>query len=137
MAVSLVVPVGAAEELAAGPETDPARQWLAGPGRDYVRDIGGLDPMIANWDLGRGEGHVLTWALRHLGCEAILDDLAARKCAAAFSIPVHGTLGLILLAKGEGHLAEVAPVLGRIQQAGLHISPEVLVAIRRLAGEDG
>ena len=31
--------------------------------------------------------------------EAVFDDLAARKCAAALSIPVRGTLGLLLLAK--------------------------------------
>jgi predicted nucleic acid-binding protein len=98
LTTSLVVPAGVAHELAAGPEADPARQWLAGPGRDWVHDIEEIDPLIATWDLGRGESHVLTWALRHPGCEAILDDLAARKCAAALSIPVRGTLGVLLLA---------------------------------------
>jgi predicted nucleic acid-binding protein len=86
LAESLVVPAGVAYELAAGPENDPARQWIAGPGKDHVRDVGNVDPFVAGWDLGRGESHVLTWALRHPGSEVLLDDFAARKCAAALSI---------------------------------------------------
>jgi len=135
LAESLVIPAGVADELAAGPENDPARQWIAGPGKSYVREVEGVDPVVAAWDLGRGESHVLTWALRNRGSEALLDDFAARKCAAALSLPVRGTLGLVLLAKREGHLPEVSPLLARIQQAGLHISPEVLAAVQRLAGE--
>jgi len=44
--------------------------------------------------------------------------------------------GVLLLAKKDGHLAKVAPVGERVQQAGLHISPNVLAALRHLAGED-
>jgi predicted nucleic acid-binding protein len=82
-----------------------------------------------------GESHVLPWAIRHPGSEVVLDDLAARKCAAALSIPLRGTLGVLLLAKRNGHLAELAPVIERVLEAGLHISPEVLSALRNLAGE--
>ena len=42
---------------------------------------------------------MLAWAHAHPGAEAIIDDLAGRRCAAAFSIPVRGTLGLALIAK--------------------------------------
>lgn len=109
---------------------------MSGTGTDCICDIGGLDPLVAPWDLGRRESQVPTWALRHPGCEALLDDLAARKCAAALSVPVRGTLGVLLLAKKEGHLAELGPVIMRVQQAGLHIDSGVLGALRRLAGED-
>lgn len=136
MAESLVVPTRVADEVIAGPETDPARQWIAGPGKSHVRDAGTLDPIIASWDLGRGESHVLTWALRHSGFEVLLDDFAARKCATALSIPVRGTLGVLLLAKRDGHLAELSPVIERVLRAGLHISPDVLDALRRLADEN-
>lgn len=135
LAESLVVPAGVAHELVAGPENDPARQWIAGPGKDHVRVVESVDPIVASWDLGRGESHVLTWALRHPGFEVLVDDFAARKCAAALSIPLRGTLGVLLLAKRDGHLAELAPVIERVLDAGLHISPEVLSALRHLAGE--
>lgn len=77
----------------------------------------------------------MTWAPRNRGFEVLLDDFAARKCAAALSIPVRGTLGILLLAKQKGHLPAVGPVLDQVQQAGLHIGPDVLAALRRLAGE--
>jgi predicted nucleic acid-binding protein len=135
LAESLVVPAGVAHELVAGPENDPARQWIAGPGQAHVRNVGSVDPIVASWDLGRGESHVLPWAIRHPGSEVLLDDFAARKCAAALSIPLRGTLGVLLLAKRNGHWAELAPGIERILEAGLHISPEVLSALRNLAGE--
>lgn len=52
---SLVVPDGVAYEIEVDPESDPACQWLAGLGKDHVREIGELGPLIARWDLGRGE----------------------------------------------------------------------------------
>jgi hypothetical protein len=45
-----------------------------------------LSTIIANWDLGSGESHVLSWALSYSDYEAVVDDLAARKCAKALSI---------------------------------------------------
>ncbi len=54
---------------------------------------------ILEWGLGVGESSVLAFALGHSGTEAIIDDLAARKCAAALGIPVRGTLGIVPSAK--------------------------------------
>ncbi|MEJ7712923.1 MAG: hypothetical protein WKF84_24545 [Pyrinomonadaceae bacterium] len=45
---------------------------------------------IQAWGLGQDESSVLAWAHAHPGTEAIVDDLAARRCAAAFNIPVRG-----------------------------------------------
>lgn len=67
--------------------------------------------------------------------EVILDDLASRKCATVLSIPVRGTLGVLLLAKKEGRVAKLEPLLGEVLKAGLRISPEVVEGVRRLAGE--
>jgi hypothetical protein len=44
--------------------------------------------------------------------------------------------GVLLLAKKDGHLAKVAPVGERVQQAGLHTRTKLLAALRHLAGED-
>ncbi len=43
LAETLVVPTAVAQEIAAGPESDPARQWLAGPGKAHIRDANGFD----------------------------------------------------------------------------------------------
>ena len=65
----------------------------------------------------------------------LLDDFAARKCTGAASIRLRGTLGILVLAKRDVHLAELAPVIERVLEAGLPISPEVLAALRHLASE--
>jgi predicted nucleic acid-binding protein len=133
LAQTLVIPAGVASEIDAGAETDPARQWLSGRGRTYVQETGPLEPVLAGWDLGSGESEVLSWALKHPDFEVIVDYLASRKCAAALRIPVRGTLGVLLLARKEGHLADFDSVLAQVQEAGLHIATEILEALRRLA----
>lgn len=66
---------------------------------------------------------------------AVLDDLAARRCAMALGLSVTGTLGLLLEAKKRGHINAVSPALNAIVAAGLYISRHHLDAIREKAGE--
>ncbi|MDD5309098.1 MAG: DUF3368 domain-containing protein [Deltaproteobacteria bacterium] len=135
LAEVIVVPDAVALEVARGPADDPAVRWLASEGRTWVRDVGALDPVVAAWDLGLGESHVLTWAAGNAGYEAIVDDLAARKCARALRVPVRGVIGVLLLAKHEGRINRLAPIIDEVQAAGLLVGPEVLEAALRLAGE--
>jgi predicted nucleic acid-binding protein len=65
----------------------------------------------------------------------VLDDRAARNCAAALHIPVRGTLGIILLAKREGLIPHAKPVFDELLQAGLRIDPLTLAAALKLVGE--
>jgi predicted nucleic acid-binding protein len=131
----LVIPGGVAQEVDEGPEDDPARVWISAAGAPAVRHAEPLAPVVAAWDLGAGESAVLSWAHRHPDFEAILDDRAARNCAASLSILVRGTLGVILLAKKEGRVPLAAPVLQELRSAGLRISDTVWEAALRLTGE--
>jgi len=70
--------------------------------------------LIQSWDLGAGESSVLTWAYANPGTEVIIDDLAARRCAAVLGIPVQGTLGLVLTAKQRGKIPAARPVLAQL-----------------------
>jgi predicted nucleic acid-binding protein len=135
LADTLVVPKAVAKEVSQGGSNDPAKIWLAQEGSDFVRETPTLSTVIANWDLGEGESHVLNWTLAYNDYEAILDDLAARRCAKTLSIPVRGTLGVLLLAKKTGLVPEIAPLLSSLSVAGLHIAPNLLETIRRLADE--
>ena len=74
----IVIPKEVAAEIRTGPVGDPARSWLNVSGQSWIREVGAIEPVIAAWDLGMGESEVLTWAHRHLGYEAIVDDRAAR-----------------------------------------------------------
>ena len=78
----IIVPLAVAYELSQSSEQDLARQWLEKEGRSYVREIGNVDPLVTSWKLGPGETEVITWANRNPSYEAIIDDRAARRCAA-------------------------------------------------------
>ena len=52
---------------------------------------------------------------------AILDDRAARECAAVFGIKVCGTIGVLVRARKAGLIAELKPVLAALRAAGLHM----------------
>ncbi|MGB3295706.1 MAG: DUF3368 domain-containing protein [Phormidesmis sp.] len=82
--------------------------------------------IIQSWDLGAGESSVLTWAYTHPKTEAIVDDLAARRCATALEIPVRGTLGLVLVAKQRGEIYSARQLLERLRQAGMYLSDSVM-----------
>jgi predicted nucleic acid-binding protein len=85
--------------------------------------------------LGQGESAVLAWAHSHQGCEAIIDDLAARRCAATLGIPVRGTLGLVLLAKQRNRVALARPLVHALREAGMYLSDRVVDRALALVGE--
>src|SRR5687767_11606662 len=109
MAGELIVPSSVAQELMHGPATDPARQFVNGMGASMVRNDVSVPPSILAKKLGAGESAVLAYALTKPGCkpgcEAIVDDLAARRAASALGVPFRGTLGVILTAKQRGLIA--------------------------------
>ncbi len=132
---TLVVPEAVAQEIEQGEHNDPARLWVEHEGRNFISESPPLGTVIANWDLGDGESHVISWALKNSDYEAILDDLAARRCAQTLSIPVRGTLGVLLLAKKSGLIPNIDTLLNDLSTAGFHINPNILETIRNLAGE--
>lgn len=135
LCTQIVVPRAVFAEVAAGREDDPARQWLAGDGARYVRDVGAANALSASWDLGPGEAEVLTWARAHHGFEVVIDDRAARMCALTLGIPLRGTLSVLILAKREGLLDAVAPLLVELARAGFRVEPNITSEALRLAGE--
>lgn len=132
----LVIPVGVAQELDQGLANDPARNWINGEGVSFVRGLNKTPPLIMAWDLGKGETEVISWAYVHPGFEAILDDRAARNCASCLGIKVRGTLGVILLAKKEGILSQVKPLIISLMEQGFRIDSELLRTVYRLADEE-
>jgi predicted nucleic acid-binding protein len=97
--------------------------------------VPGIPPVVEAWDLGAGESSVLAWARAHPGTAAILDDLAARRCAATMGIPLRGTLGLVLLAKKRRLIPAARPVMARLREAGLYLSDRTLDEALALVGE--
>lgn len=132
----VVIPQGVADEIKLGGYADSAVDWLQKAGQEFIQSVSTIDPIVANWDLGLGESHVLSWAMRHPGYEAIIDDLAARKAAKILQIPVRGTLAVVVLAKQMGYVSSIKQDLENLVEVGLRISPTVLAQALALAGEE-
>ena len=135
MCSELIIPSGVVEEIQNGPSDDPTRIWLNDKGASSIRELKQVDPVVIAWDLGLGESQVISWAYKNPGFEAILDDRAGRKCALSLKIRVRGTISVILLAKKEGRLSKVEPLLDQLIQIGFRIDPELLRTTLLLAKE--
>ena len=131
----LLIPAAVAREVAAAPAEDAAKAWTSGEGLRWVQDERPVHPMVAGWDLGAGEAEVLSWAFENRTRGAVLDDLAARRCADVLGIPVLGTLGVMVLAKRRGMLAAIEPLLEGLLQGGFRLDPKLVEHAKRLAGE--
>jgi predicted nucleic acid-binding protein len=64
-----------------------------------------------------------------------LDDGLAIKCALSLSIPMRGTLGVILLAKQEGCIDEVKPFIEELIKVGFRIYTKTVKTVLDLANE--
>ncbi len=137
MAEGILIPRAVANEIAAAADPlDAARLWIASYGSPHGSPKNGPIPaLIAGWDLGAGESAVLQSANSNPGSTAVLDDLAARRCAATIGLPVIGTIGLILLSKKRGILADIEGALAAVVDAGLYIAPRHLVDVIEAAKE--
>jgi predicted nucleic acid-binding protein len=79
------IPNEVVKELDAGPDSDPARQWLLTRTADREESVPSeLDPRVMAWGLGSGETAVISMVIQKPKSIAVLDDRAARKCAAVF-----------------------------------------------------
>ena len=127
----MIIPLGVAGEIQVGTEDDPAKNWIKNAGRKWIMDVGSVDPVIASWDLGCGEAEVLSWACKHTGYEANIDDKIARNCL-SMNIRVRGTIGIILLAKRIGKIDRVVLLLEELIRCGFRIHPRLFDEARRI-----
>lgn len=100
-----------------------------------IHVLDSVDPLITAWDLGSGESEVLSYCHQHSNCEAIIDDRTARKCAETLSIPVRGTLGVILTAKKHGLINKALPLVNKLTEFDYRIHPTVISTVRELLSE--
>lgn len=77
--------------------------------------------------LHSGESEAISLALERGAQGIILDDKQAREIAAELGLKVIGTLGLLILAKQKGLLAEVRPIMSQIiERINFRLAPSVL-----------
>ena len=136
LAEVVVVPDGVVREVGA---REDGRETLARLRETPNVQFPGPVPMPANvsvWDLGPGESDVMAHCCAYGGsCRAAVDDLRARQCAAAFGIPVVGTVGIVLRAKGKGEVAAARPLIDALLDSGLYVADDLVRYALNLVGE--
>lgn len=84
--------------------------------------------------LGLGEGAAIVLALHHR-CPLLIDDLLGRRAARGAGVDVIGTGAVLLQAKMLGLIDEVKPLLDLLRGVGYRLSPSLIEALLRRAGE--
>ena len=128
------VPEPVATEIQQRGPNDISAQAIRDTDWLVVKPVSAIPIAVAEWRLGAGESAVLALATEY-GLEAIIDDLAGRKCAASLDVFVRGTLGIVLVAKQRGAITLARPVIEDMIAAGLYLSRKVLDRALQRVGE--
>ncbi len=99
------------------------------------RSAGPLPLSLSAAELGRGETETIALALRLGAARVILDERRATRHARSLGLPVIGTLGVLLLAKTEGHIPSVRPAIDDLMESGFYLSQWVIADALATAGE--
>jgi predicted nucleic acid-binding protein len=131
----VLVPSTVATEIRQYGTTDVTFQSLIQTEWLVIVETPSVPESVRAFNLDPGESAVLAWAYSHPETEAILDDLAARRCADSLGIPVRGTLGLVLKAKQQGKIPSARSILEQLRQSGMYLSERVLNQSLEIVGE--
>jgi predicted nucleic acid-binding protein len=133
--VPVAVPDRVLAEIGVRGASDPAMIAVGAAPWIQIVPTPAIPKDVSDWGLDPGESAVLALALEQPGSQAILDDLDARRCAASLGISTQGTLGLLVVAKRLGLIAEVRPLIDQLRRAGFYLSQKLAERVLRAAGE--
>jgi predicted nucleic acid-binding protein len=122
----IAVPAAVATEIRTWHTADAAATALEMEPWLCIVDSEPIPPVVAVWDLGAGESAVIAYGLVRPAALLIIDDLAARRCAASLGVQVRGTLGLVLAAKRRGLIPVARRVLHDLRASGMYLSSELV-----------
>ena len=87
-------------------------------------------------DLGAGEAEVIALGLASPGSLLILDDALGRRIAHLLDLTYTGTLGVLVRAKKQGHLAAIRPVVQALQErTNMRLRGDLVERVLTEAGE--
>lgn len=103
----------------------------------WVKVVPLQDPRRADLlsDLDRGEAEVISLAQERSAGLVILDERLARRHASRLGLTITGSLGVFLRAKAEGLVPQIGPLIQRIQEHGIRLSPNLIEKVLKLAEE--
>jgi predicted nucleic acid-binding protein len=132
----VIVPQEVYDEVTSG--THPAVAAVRSATWIEVRSVQDASQVVAlreSTKIHVGEAAAIILA-QELGAQQVLiDDLRARRVAKARLLPVTGTIGTLLLAKEQGLIAQVKPILDDLIALGKRISPQLYQDVLAIAQE--
>ncbi len=131
-----IVPDGVISEIESKKPIAQYLEELGSAAEVTKQSVQHIHPLIASWDLGKGESEVLNLAMQKgTNVTAVLDDLQARKCAKLLDIGLIGSLGLLIMAKRVGLVKAVKPEINKLLDVGIRIDHRLLAEIYSKIGE--
>ena len=134
LAPTILIPNAVIDEVRAGQDKDRAAaaalKWAE---RYRVEDVT-VVASIEHWDLGLGESQVIAHSVGGSRW-AVLDDRAARRCAVAHSVPVIGTLGVVLRAKKSEQIESARSVVEKLIAACMFLDDTFVDGVLASIGE--
>ena len=85
--------------------------------------------------LGRGEAEAIALATQQHPQFLLIDDAKGREVARQQGVPTVGVAGVLLVAKAQGEVDAVKPILDDLSSAGYRLSARLVSEIRSMANE--
>ena len=134
LAHGIAVPAAVIAEVGAGQHKDPTAAKAIEWAEKYRSQDSPLIASVEHWDLGPGEAHVIAHCIGRPRW-AVLDDLVARRCAAAHDVRTIGTLGVILRARTTQQIESARPLIEALRAAGIFLDDKFMNEALALVGE--
>lgn len=127
---TVTIPQAVRTEVLLGNDNDPMKRAL--PNCAWLKTVL-LQPAVTDQvlkKLGAGEAEAIEVA-RCEGLRVLLDDRAGRRAAEKLGMTVSGTLSVVALAKQQGIIESFDDAVKRIREAGLFVSEELIIEVRK------
>ena len=117
--------------------TEPIARRVALNNAPYIKTVplNQTQRALAYTGLHHGEASVLALAEEHDARLVIIDERKARRYAQRIGLPLTGTIGVLLLAKQEGLINAIKPLLTTLHDNGLYLSVSLIDKALQLADE--
>ncbi len=122
----IMIPDAVWREVTQAGKSDPAAIHLHALPHAKRMNAPSIPPTLSAWDLGAGETEVIALASQQGIGRVMMDDRAARRCAATFGLKTLGTLGMLVMAKRRGIIDSTLEPMQKLKAAGLWISDDLM-----------
>ena len=85
-------------------------------------------------ELGDGEAEAISLASR-MRCGVFMDEKAGRATAGAMGVKTIGTVGVLSLARSHGFVAELKPLIVKLEQSGYYLAADLVESVLKAHGE--